>query len=115
MCATAAASVAITGVEAIAVICWAVRCGKSAPTGWIRFRLSRAITDYGMIYPVEESVEALNLSEMAVVARSTSIPLCAGERLTTKYEFARLIESKAAAIFNFDLGRVGGILEARKI
>ena len=53
--------------------------------------------------------------EMAVVARTTSIPICTGERLTSKYEFARLIENKAAAILNFDLGRVGGILEARKI
>ena len=52
---------------------------------------------------------------MAKVARETSIPICTGERLTTKYDFARIIESGAASIFNYDLGHVGGILEAKKI
>ena len=36
-------------------------------------------------------------------------------RLTTKFDFARLIEHGAAAIFNFDVGQVGGIGEAKKI
>jgi L-alanine-DL-glutamate epimerase-like enolase superfamily enzyme len=35
--------------------------------------------------------------------------------LTTKYDFARLIEQQAAAIFNLDVGQVGGILESKKI
>jgi galactonate dehydratase len=35
--------------------------------------------------------------------------------IVSKYEFARLLEHRAAAIFNFDLGLVGGILEGRKI
>jgi 2-dehydro-3-deoxyphosphogalactonate aldolase len=55
------------------------------------------------------------MTEMAKVARATSIPICTGERLTTKYDFARLIETQAAAIFNYDLGHLGGILEAKKI
>jgi len=33
----------------------------------------------------------------------------------TKYDFARLIEHEAAAIFNLDIGQVGGILESKKI
>jgi 2-dehydro-3-deoxyphosphogalactonate aldolase len=53
--------------------------------------------------------------EMARVAAQTSIPVAAGERLTTKYEFARLLNLKAAAILQMNLGRVGGILEAKKI
>ncbi len=52
---------------------------------------------------------------MAKVARQTSIPISAGERLTTKYEFARLLEAGAASILQMNLGRVGGILEAKKI
>ncbi len=63
----------------------------------------------------EEPVPPENMGEMALVARSTSIPICTGERLATKYDFAKLLEDKAAAVINFDLGRVGGILEARKI
>ena len=52
---------------------------------------------------------------MALVARGTSIPVATGERLTTKYEFARVLECRAAAILQMALGRVGGIWEAKKI
>jgi 2-dehydro-3-deoxyphosphogalactonate aldolase len=52
---------------------------------------------------------------MARVARQTSIPIATGERLTTKYEFARVLEEQAASILQMALGRVGGLLEAKKI
>ena len=52
---------------------------------------------------------------MAQVAQHTSIPIAAGERLTTKYDFARVLRAGAAAILQMNLGRVGGILEAKKI
>ena len=52
---------------------------------------------------------------MAKVARATSIPIATGERLTTKYDFARLLNAGAAAILQMNLGRVGGLLEAKKI
>jgi L-alanine-DL-glutamate epimerase-like enolase superfamily enzyme len=52
---------------------------------------------------------------MAAVARSTSIPIATGERLVTKYEFARVLACGAASILQPALGRVGGILEAKKI
>jgi 2-dehydro-3-deoxyphosphogalactonate aldolase len=52
---------------------------------------------------------------MARVARSTSIPIATGERLATKYDFAKLLATQAASILQMNLGRVGGILEAKKI
>ena len=52
---------------------------------------------------------------MARVARATSIPIATGERLTTKYEFSRVLETGAASILQLNLGRVGGLLEAKKI
>jgi len=52
---------------------------------------------------------------MARVAHSTSIPIATGERLATKYEFAKILEKQAASILQMALGRVGGILEAKKI
>ena len=52
---------------------------------------------------------------MAEVARSTSVPISSGERLCTKYEFARLLDCGSASILQPDLGRVGGLLEAKKI
>ena len=53
--------------------------------------------------------------EMALVARQTKIPIATGERLATKYEFARVLELRAASILQMALGRVGGVLEAKKI
>jgi galactonate dehydratase len=37
------------------------------------------------------------------------------ERLSTTYEFAELLRLQAASSFHMALGRVGGILEAKKI
>lgn len=53
--------------------------------------------------------------EMAKVAARTRVPIAAGERLCTKYEFARLLSCGAAAILQPNLGRAGGILEGKKI
>jgi len=52
---------------------------------------------------------------MAIVARQTSIPVATGERLATKYEFARVLATGAARILQPAIGRVGGLLEAKKI
>ncbi len=64
---------------------------------------------------LEEPVPPDAPEEMAKVARATSIPIATGERLATKYDFARLLKAGAAAILQMNLGRVGGILEAKKI
>jgi len=52
---------------------------------------------------------------MGRVALSTTIPVATGERLATKYEFSKILQSKGASILQMNLGRVGGILEAKKI
>ena len=52
---------------------------------------------------------------MARVAGSTTIPVATGERLVSKYEFADVLGKQAAAILQPALGRVGGILEGKKI
>ena len=63
----------------------------------------------------EEPVPPERPEEMARVAHQTTIPIATGERLTTKYEFARVLELQAASILQPALGRVGGVLEAKKI
>ncbi len=63
----------------------------------------------------EEPTPPENVLEMARVARQTTIPIATGERLTTKYEFARVLEAQAASILQMALGRVGGLLEGKKI
>jgi galactonate dehydratase len=77
-------------------------------------RMARAIEPYDPLW-FEEPVPPDMPEVMAQVARGTSIPVAAGERLTTKWEFARLIELRAASILQPDLGRSGGILETKKI
>ncbi len=63
----------------------------------------------------EEPTPPEKPEEMALVARGTSVPIATGERLVTKYEFARVLECRAASILQMALGRVGGIMEAKKI
>jgi 2-dehydro-3-deoxyphosphogalactonate aldolase len=77
-------------------------------------RLAKRIEKYDPLW-FEEPVPPENRDEMARVARSTSIPIATGERLATKYEFRELLEKQAAVILQMALGRVGGILEAKKI
>lgn len=86
--------------------------GQMTAAGAIR--VARRLEPYDPLW-LEEPVPPENAAEMALVARATRIPITTGERLTTKYDFAELIRHQAAAIFNLDVGQVGGILEARKI
>ena len=86
--------------------------GQFTPAGAVR--MAKAIEPYDPLW-FEEPVPPDIPEAMAEVAAKTSIPVATGERLTTKYEFARVIENKAAAILQPDLGRSGGILETKKI
>ncbi len=86
--------------------------GQFTPSG--ARRMARALEPYDPLW-FEEPVPPDSPEAMAEVARATSIPVAAGERLATKWEFARLIDLKAAAILQPNLGRSGGILETKKI
>jgi galactonate dehydratase len=86
--------------------------GQMTAAGAIR--LARRLEPYEPLW-FEEPVPADAPEEMARVARATCIPIAAGERLATKYDFAHLLRVGGAAILQMNLGRVGGILEAKKI
>jgi galactonate dehydratase len=86
--------------------------GQMTPAGAVR--LAKRLEPYDPLW-LEEPVPPEKPEEMALVARQTSIPIATGERLATKYEFARVLENRAAAILQMALGRVGGILEGKKI
>lgn len=77
-------------------------------------RMARRLEPYDPLW-FEEPLPPDSPSDMAEVARYTSVPIATGERLCTKYEFARVLEAGAASILQMDLGRVGGLLEAKKI
>lgn len=86
--------------------------GQMTPASAIR--LARRLESFDPLW-FEEPVPPGQSAAMAQVAARTSIPIAAGERLTTKYEFLDLLQHKAAAILQMNLGRVGGLLEAKKI
>ena len=77
-------------------------------------RLARRLEKYDPLW-FEEPIPPENPADMAQVASFTSIPIATGERLCTKHEFARVLEAGAASILQMNLGRVGGLLEAKKI
>ena len=83
------------------------------PTG-SAIRLAKRLEKFDPMW-FEEPVPPENHEEMGKVALSTTIPIATGERLATKYEFSKILQSKAASVLQMNLGRVGGILEAKKI
>jgi galactonate dehydratase len=86
--------------------------GQFTASGAIR--LATQLTPYDPLW-FEEPVPPDDIAGMARVAAATSIPVATGERLTTKTEFARVLEAGAADILQPNLGRAGGILEGKKI
>lgn len=77
----------------------------------------RLIEGLAPFYPffVEEPCLPENVDCMAEIARSTSVPIAAGERLMSKWGYRELIEKQAARIIQPDICHCGGISEGRKI
>jgi galactonate dehydratase len=86
--------------------------GQMTAAGAIR--LAKRLEPYDPLW-FEEPVPPDAPEEMAKVARATSLPIATGERLATKYDFGQVLRAGAAAILQMNLGRVGGLLEAKKI
>lgn len=86
--------------------------GQMTPASAIR--LAKYLEPYDPLW-LEEPVPPGQSEAMARVADHTSIPVATGERLTTKYEFHDVLKNNAASILQMNLGRVGGILEGKKI
>ena len=86
--------------------------GQMTPSSAIR--LAKRLEQFDPLW-FEEPVPPGQSSAMAEVAKKTSIPVATGERLTSKYEFYEVLKNNSASIIQMNLGRVGGILEAKKI
>ncbi|MCX7300367.1 MAG: mandelate racemase/muconate lactonizing enzyme family protein [Rhodobacterales bacterium] len=77
-------------------------------------RMGQALEPYSPLW-FEEPVPPDNVNAMAEVARAVRIPVATGERLSTKAEFAAVLQAGAATIMQPALGRAGGIWEGKKI
>jgi L-alanine-DL-glutamate epimerase-like enolase superfamily enzyme len=86
--------------------------GQFSTAGAIR--LGQALEPYAPLW-FEEPVPPDNIAEMARVAQAVRIPVATGERLTTKAEFAAVLQAGAASILQPALGRAGGIWEMKKV
>jgi galactonate dehydratase len=64
---------------------------------------------------VEEPVLAEQAEHYPRLAASTSIPLAAGERMYSRFEFKRVLEAGGIAMLQPDLSHAGGITECHKI
>jgi len=86
--------------------------GQMVPASAVR--LAKHLEPFDPMW-FEEPVPPGQSEAMARVAAKTSIPVATGERLTTKYEFHDVLKHNAASILQMNLGRVGGILEGKKV
>jgi galactonate dehydratase len=86
--------------------------GRFSPA--MAIRLARALEPIG-IWFLEEPVVRENPRGMARVATATTIPIAAGERLYSRWDFQPFLELGAIALAQPDLAHCGGIAEARRI
>lgn len=86
--------------------------GQLTTSGAIR--LARRLEKYDPLW-FEEPTPPESETQMARLSRQTTIPIATGERLCTKYEFAKVLQNGSASILQMALGRVGGLLEGKKI
>ncbi len=77
----------------------------------------RLIEELKPYYPmfIEEPCLPENVDCMVNIARSTTVPIAAGERLFGKWEYRQLIEKQAVSVVQPDICHCGGIFEGRKI
>ncbi len=77
-------------------------------------RIAEALRPFDVAW-IEEPIRYNELDAMAQLARHTSIPIAASERLATRQMFKQLIAKRAASVIMVDIAWCGGLSEARKI
>ncbi len=86
--------------------------GRVSPA--LAVRLAEELKPYTPFF-IEEPCLPENVDCMVNIARSTSIPIAAGERLFGKWEYRQFLEKQAISIVQPDICHCGGIFEGRKI
>jgi galactonate dehydratase len=77
-------------------------------------RIAEALAPYKILW-LEEIMPPDNVDAYARLAAQSTVPICAGERLFTRFAFRQLIERKAVDIVMPDIVWTGGLTETRKI
>jgi galactonate dehydratase len=77
-------------------------------------RIGRRVQEYDIMF-LEEPVDPFDEAAIKEVSERVEIPIAVGERVYTRYGFRRILERRAAAVVQPDVGNTGGIMEAKKI
>ncbi|MGP6178317.1 mandelate racemase/muconate lactonizing enzyme family protein [Microbacterium sp. A196] len=80
----------------------------------LAIQLAEAMSDLGLLF-FEEPVQPHRVNDMRRVARVASMPLAAGERLSSKEEVLPYLQQDALAVVQPDLAHCHGLSEARDI
>ncbi len=81
---------------------------------WSAVRMGRKLEQFDPFF-FEEPILYDNVDALAEVARAINIPVAAGERLYTRWEFRSLLERHCVRIIQPDICHAGGIMELKKI
>jgi len=77
-------------------------------------RIFRALEEFEPFW-FEDPIKMTSAADLAELAASTPVPICASETLATRSAFRELFEHHAVGVAMLDLSWVGGLSEARKI
>lgn len=77
-------------------------------------RVTRGWERYGLLF-LETPLPSDDLDGYARLAREQPIPIAAGEWLSTRFEFAELMDRGRVQVVQPDIGRVGGLTEAKRV
>jgi L-alanine-DL-glutamate epimerase-like enolase superfamily enzyme len=77
-------------------------------------QIARALEPYRILW-LEDAMTPDPVDDLARLATETSVPICASERLFTRYAFRQLLERRATHIVMPDIIWTGGLTEGRKI
>jgi galactonate dehydratase len=77
-------------------------------------RIARALEPYDVMW-FEDALTPDPVDDLARLVQETRVPICASERLFTRYAFRQVLERKAAHIVMPDIIWTGGISESKKI
>ncbi|SDE20299.1 galactonate dehydratase [Paenibacillus sp. UNCCL117] len=76
--------------------------------------LAKALEPYRLMF-IEEPVLPENNEALREIANHTSTPIATGERMFSRWDFKKLLESGYVDIIQPDLSHAGGITECKKI
>lgn len=76
--------------------------------------LAKKLEEFDLMF-IEEPVLCENMEDFINIARVANIPIATGERLFSRYDFKRLLQTGAVDIIQPDLSHAGGLTEVKKI